>query len=60
MIQAGVTISSITFDGHPTNKAMCKMLGANFNVYGEDFKSYIIIKGRQIFVLYDVCHTEGW
>lgn len=58
MIQAGVTISSITFDGHPTNKAMCKMLGANFNVYGEDFKSYIIIKGRQIFVLYDVCHTE--
>ncbi|CAH1981442.1 unnamed protein product [Acanthoscelides obtectus] len=38
---SGVTVTSITFDGAPSNVAMCKVLGANFNVEG-DFKSYFL------------------
>lgn len=58
LIQTGVVVTSITFDGHATNKSICETLGANFNVYTNDFQPYFILEHQQIFVFYDVCHNE--
>lgn len=58
LIQTGVVITSITFDGLPTNKKMCMLLGANLDVYSKKFKPYFTIDGKQIFIFYDVCHAE--
>lgn len=58
LIKTGAKISSITFDGHPTNKKVCALLGANLNTFSELFQPYFVLDGQKIFLFYDVCHTE--
>lgn len=58
LIDVGVIVANITFDGHPTNIKMCRLLGANLNAYDENFKPYFILNGTQIFLFLDACHME--
>lgn len=64
LIETGVEISSITFDGHPTNKKVCKILGANLDVFSPRFQTFITLNEKRIYIFFDVCHTEklvrGW
>lgn len=39
--ECGIKISNLTFDGDKTNLAAVKMLGANLNVFDENFAPYI-------------------
>lgn len=36
LAKIGVIVTSITFDGHATNKRMCKLFWANLDVYSEN------------------------
>lgn len=58
IIRTGVIVSNITFDGHKTNIALCTLLGANLDVYSEDFRPYFHLENKQIFIIYDICHME--
>lgn len=64
LIEIGIDITSITFDGHPTNKKLCKILGADLNVFSNLFQPYFTINGKRIYIIFDVCHMEklarGW
>lgn len=53
----GAKVFSITFDGAPSNLAMCSSLGANFDYFG-DFKPWIInsITGEKLWIFWDPCH----
>lgn len=59
MIEIGVKIASITFDGHATNKKMCTILGANLDIYSTSFQPYLVLNEKEkIFIFYDACHME--
>lgn len=59
LIEIGVKLASITFDGHPTNKSMCANLGANLDIYSPSFQPYIVLHEKEIiYIFYDACHTE--
>lgn len=58
LLEIDVKVTSITFDGHATNKAMVKMLGANLDVYSDEFQPYFMLDGSKIFIFLDVCHME--
>lgn len=59
LFEANVIVTSITFDGHPTNKRMCQLLGANLFVLNNDFQTFFILDGQyKIYILFDICHTE--
>lgn len=59
----GAKCFSITFDGAPTNIAMCKSLSANFDYFSEHFQpwfynpAYPIAEKKKIFIFWDACHT---
>lgn len=53
---AGVIVTNLTFDGHPSNIPMCKSLGANLDVFSESFQPYIVMNEKKIFILLDPCH----
>lgn len=53
----GVIISNVTFDGHPSNKPMCEILGANLNIYSSSFQPHIIANnGAKISIILDPSH----
>jgi hypothetical protein len=54
----GAKIHSITFDGAAVNLAMCRKLGANFEVDTLHFKPFIInpANSQKIFVIWDPSH----
>lgn len=54
---AGVIVTSITFDGAPSNISMCNVLGANLN-YGKDFKTYFLhpVTKQPVYIFFDACH----
>lgn len=56
IIETGAILCSVTFDGLVSNPSMCNKLGANLNVYADDFKPYMDIDGHQIFVIFDPSH----
>lgn len=60
LIDVGVRVTSISFDGLKTNKTMCQLLGANFNIFSmNQFKPYFEAKnGDKIRIIFDVCHME--
>lgn len=38
---------------------MCKILGANLNIFDRNFQPFFILNGQhKIHILYDICHTE--
>lgn len=64
IMATGIEVTSVTFDGHPTNKKLCKILGANLNVFDNVFQPYFMLDGKKIHIFLDVCHNEklvrGW
>lgn len=54
---AGAIVMATTFDGHKTNIAMCKMLGADLDVDSVSFKPYFETEnGQRICLWFDPCH----
>lgn len=55
----GAKCNSITFDGAPSNIAMCTSLGANFNNYPDNFQPWFYNPSKpqeKIFVFWDAAH----
>lgn len=56
LMDCGVIVSHVSFDGFQANKKMCKLLGAVLNVNSPFFKPYIRVKSQNIYIFFDVCH----
>lgn len=58
--ECGVTISVITFDGHPCNIGMCELLGANLSVFSDEFRPFFDhpLNGNKIHIMLDPPHME--
>lgn len=56
--QSGVKISNLTFDGYASNIGMCELLGADLNVYSQNFQTFIPnpVNGEKIYIILDPCH----
>lgn len=53
----GVRIFSVTFDGYQANKKMCNLLGANLDVFDENFQTYFLgPDNKPIFIFFDPSH----
>lgn len=57
IIDTGVCLHSVTFDGFSSNPAAVGLLGANLNVFSESFKPSFILKNHEINVFYDPSHV---
>lgn len=58
LLEIGVKITSVTFDGDPVHKKMCEKLGANLDIFSEHFQPYFVFGGKKISIFYDICHNE--
>lgn len=58
VLQCGVLITNITFDGHKSNPAACQFLGAILDVYSDLFNTSINVDGIQIDIMFDPSHLE--
>lgn len=58
LIDCGVEVKTITFDGLKTNPAMCRLMGANLDVFAETFNSSIKYRDKEICILYDFSQVE--
>lgn len=56
LLEVGVVLTSITFDGAPTNPLMVKILGADLNVFSDSFDPSFTHNGTQVNVIYDPSH----
>lgn len=56
LLECGVIISSVTFDGIRSNAAMCQIFGADLNVFSSTFNPSFIINESRINVVYDPSH----
>lgn len=58
--KCGVVIKNITFDGLASNFAMCKILGAQLDIFASDFKPFVLnpVNQSKIFIMFDNCHAE--
>lgn len=56
VIECGVVVSSITFDGFYANKRMCNLMGAELNIHSPEYKPYILFKSQRICIFFDACH----
>lgn len=57
IIDTGVCVHSVTFDGFSSNPAAVGILGADLNVFSESFKPSFILKNNEINVFYDPSHV---
>lgn len=57
VLQCGVIVTNITFDGHKTNPATCQFLGAILDVYSELFNTSINVDGILIDIMFDPSHV---
>lgn len=60
VIECGIKITNLTFDGLSANAAMCELFNANLDVYSEDFRTHILdpINNEKIYIILDPCHME--
>lgn len=56
VLHCGVLVTSMTFDGHKSNPATCHALGANLDVFSNNFNPSFDIKGSTIQIIYDPSH----
>lgn len=56
LMDCGIIVSNVAFDGFPANATMCKLFGANLNVYSPSFKPYLTVREKRVYILYDSCH----
>lgn len=55
----GVKVSTVTFDGLQANLTMCETLGANLDVYSDEFRPYFTdCNGKRVYIIVDPCHVE--
>lgn len=59
LIDAGVKVACITFDGLVGNRKMCKLFGANIDIFSPQFNPCFIAKnGDKIHIMLDTPHME--
>lgn len=58
IIDCGVDILCVTFDGLRPNSALCRLMGANLDVYSDTFSPFFIHKDMRIGTIFDFSHTE--
>lgn len=57
LIECGIIVSNITMDAHASNWAMSSALGANLDVFSEDFRPFFIGPNNQrILIFFDPVH----
>lgn len=56
LINIGIDLTSLTFDGAKENPTLCQILGANLDVFSESFHPSITCDDHQVNVLYDPSH----
>lgn len=56
IIECGVILTSITFDGHTSNPGACTSLGANLDVFSSEFNPSFHINGSKIQIILDPSH----
>lgn len=57
LLECGVIVSNITFDGLPANGKMCDLLGATLKINSPSFKpSFHVDESEPIHIIYDHCH----
>lgn len=56
VVESGVYLTSITFDGHSSNPGACKSLGANLDIFSNDFDPSFYIKSSKINIFLDPSH----
>lgn len=57
LIECGVEVTSVSFDGHKTNPALCRLLGANLDVFSPTFNPVLTVNNSQIDIIYDPSHV---
>lgn len=58
--KCGIKITNVTFDGYSANVPMCEILGANLDVFSDNFKPFINnpSNNEKIYITPDACHME--
>lgn len=56
VIDSGVHLTSITFDGHASNPGECTSLGANLDIFSNDFNPSFYVNSKRIHILLDPSH----
>lgn len=56
LMDCNVIVSNITFDGYQANKTMCKLFGAELNVYSPFFQPHIRVRNQSVQIFCDACH----
>lgn len=57
LLDIGIELACITFDGLRTNPSMCRLLGADLDVYSETFDPFFCVEGKKIGVVFDFSHV---
>lgn len=58
LLECGVILSSITFDGHKTNPKICRDFGADLDVFSNNFCPSFMINGYRIRDIFDPSHMQ--
>lgn len=56
VLQCGVHLTSITFDGHRSNPGACTELGANLDIYDDNYDPSFQIDNARIRIILDFSH----
>lgn len=58
--ECGILVKNLSFDGLKTNFAMCRLFGANFELYTKKFMPYFEnpINKEKVYIIFDNCHAE--
>lgn len=56
VLECGVDVKAITFDGHRSNPAACHIFGANLDVLDDNFDPSFKIGEKTIHIIYDPSH----
>lgn len=56
VVECGVHLTSITFDGHASNPGTCLTMGANLDVFSPDFDPSFYVQGIKINIFLDPSH----
>lgn len=56
VIDCGVLLTSITFDGHSSNPGVCEKMGANLDIFSDDFNPSFQIENSNIQIILDPSH----
>lgn len=56
VIECGIYLTSITFDGHASNPGACIALGANLDIFSNQFDPSFYINASKVHILLDPSH----